>query len=142
MTFLLIFLNKTLQVRGFDDLACGSKQIQIDGMDYRLVEGQHFFEWLFAPEGKLLGVELRVTLDDEFLRNHADLKSAPYADFRKDFLRIWFSERRDGVTRSYQDWEDYYYESKEGNLVVALRTHFLSKDEIASLDEFVESSVS
>ena len=54
-------------------------------------------------------------------------------DFSDGFGTFWFDKNNKFGTIKYQDWDDYYFRSKKGSLLVCLNLHLLNQSEKKSL---------
>jgi len=133
-------LDNRLTLVASDKVPAGHDDVVVQGSRYRFLASGRFFEWLFSADDQVLGVELRLSDDDDLLQDHSYLRSLPYMDFGDMFPRVWFTTRTDGRPRNLHDWEDYYYESTDRRLMVAVRTHLLTPDQLDSLKKICVAS--
>jgi len=133
MEWLLAEFNTNVRVWMDDDVPAGLESITVAGKKYRLLDSGRFFEWLFDSEGRVVGVELCSGPEGDLFLALTRNSFAQNVEWEGGRARIWFFSNREGTQRCLQDWEDYYYGSTDGSLLIALRTHLLSPQEIEIL---------
>jgi len=70
--------------------------------------------------------------DDDILSQFADA-NAVEIDLKDLFPRFWFSSISMGTDHCLPNWEDYYYKSEDGTLLIAFPTNLLTQDEVDTL---------
>jgi hypothetical protein len=97
-----------------------------------------FSFWIFGADDHLLGVEVHVFPEYGVLEAHPEVLRLPYADYEAPpYLRVWFTDRRDGETSSQDDFVGAFYTLPDGGLVAAVGTSRLTgvgeMDQLAAL---------
>ncbi len=132
MNWLLIECNDSVRIWLEKNLPIGLSRLKIADKEYQFEDSGKIFDWLFDLSGKVVDMELHLSPDDDILSQFA-AANAVEIDLTDMFPRFWFSSIRTGTDHCLHDWEDYYYKSEDGTLLIALRTHMLTQDEVDTL---------
>lgn len=94
------------------------------------------YDWLIGADGRVLGVALAVSPGDGVLEAAPYLTGLPYTEYEEPFLRVWFTDRRDGNQRPDQDWAGAFLTLLGEQLVAVLGTGHLTRPE--ELDDLTQ----
>lgn len=124
MDFLLIRSGAMVELSIERSITCGLTDLTFRGTTLSLVRDGVFFEWLMAPDGSVVGLEICVSFEEEPFATLCSPSIPKYVERADPFPRIWFSDSRDARPTHHQDWELYVY-GANGALFVFASLHML-----------------
>lgn len=133
MEFLVLTFAPFPRVTIESHLFLGENEIVVQDVRYRLVGSNQMFEWLFNQADDVIGIEIHITPDDSVWTTVLLPVASLGFDLSDQFPRYWFGSHRDGLTKCFGDWEDYYYKAEAGQILFAFRLHMLNEDVIEKL---------
>lgn len=133
MNWLLIECHDPVRIWLEKDLPIGLSRLKIADKEYQFEDSGNIFDWLFCPSGNIVGVEFHSPLHPEILTHLANSSRTKNIDFETGFPRVWFFLTREGTTRDLHDWEDYYYTASDGTMLIVLKTHMLTQEDVDTL---------
>ena len=87
------------------------------------------YDWLIGADGQVLGVAMVVSPGDGVLEMAPGLTELPYIEYEEPFLRVWFTDRRDGNQRPDQDWAGAFLALPGGQAMAVVGTGHLTRPE-------------
>lgn len=131
--FLLLFIHPQRKLAFSEQTHFSVDQFNLDGEEFTKIAQAQFFDWITDPQNQVLGVRLNITGKEDFWCDQEKVALRHHFDFAQLFARFWFGEEKGPGCKTFQDWEDYYFRSNTGTLLICLRTHLLNKPELVSL---------
>ena len=139
MNFLLLFVYPKLKVVLSDESCFFLESFEFQGEQFTKIAENITFDWITDPGGNVYGIELNICRDELFFLPNEREKISTLLDFSNPSAKFWFTEKKVEKAKMYLDWEDYYFRSKSGRIVICLKTHLLGDIEVASLKRMVSS---
>jgi len=133
MGFLLIFLHPQKKIVISNESFFFRNEFEYSGDIFVKISEGNTFNWISDNDKKLNGVSLHIFPDEFFLNNDEKEMLQDTLDFSDGFGTFWFDKNNKFGTIKYQDWDDYYFRSKKGSLLVCLNLHLLNQSEKKSL---------
>jgi hypothetical protein len=137
MTYLFIFAHQKPNVFLGDLQIAGKESISLFGEEFSRIAQNLCFDWIVDGYENITGMDFNFSGNESFwLENEKSLLKCIF-DFDLPNARFWFGNQRTGKIKLCGDWEDYYFRSKNGGLLICASTHMLNENELQLLRNYI-----
>lgn len=86
--------------------------------EHQLRDDIVFYDWFVNPIGNICALEIHLSPHDSRFQTSFPLSESPSIDLDA-FVRIWFSDKRDGIAQGLEAFDDIYFaHSMDGQLAI------------------------
>ncbi len=133
MKYICIFFKKTSFVFFTDFQIPGKETLSLFDDEYEIVAQNLCFDWIVGDSEDIIWIDFNFSGSEDFWLENEKKELKNVFDFSFPNARFWFGTKKTGKKKFCCDWEDYYFRSKRGVVLICVRTHLLNDTELTLL---------
>lgn len=137
MQYICISINKESAVFFCNFQIAGKESLSLFGDKYNIIAKNLCFDWIVGDSENVIGIDFAFTGSECFWLENEKKELNRVFDFSYKNARFWLGDQKKGKLKFCCDWEDYYFRSKKGGILICVSTHMLDNTEVMLLKKHI-----